>query len=351
MKTYRWIVITVLVLSLGLPAMTASAAAPYQTAVPPRSASISLTSPLPNPGLTGGEVTFDLVINVANIDPGVSGAEIYLGYNPVLVTPPTTPNGAAEVLPDFFGASNISINEVLPAAQCPGGASPCVHLVLAGPAQITQNGVAARFHFRGTAEGSACFAVLQSALVDANGFQVNHVAAQQQCVTIQFRGSASGVAQRQGVPANPNTGGGTLACTSVTASGTGSFGPVNTDINGGFKITNLSIGTYIIRAVYPGYLASEKAGVSIVAGNSTTINLGTTILRGGDVNGDNAVNILDIGAIIGKFGRAGVAVKSASANCSVTDEPVDINDDGLVNISDLAIAAGNWGSVGPKLWP
>ena len=350
MKTYRWIVVTVLVLSLGIPAMAASAATPDQTAAP-RSASISLTPPLPNPALTGGDITFDLVINVANIDPGVSGADVYLGYNPALVMPPTTPNGAAEVLPDFFGTSTININEVLPAAQCPGAASPCVHLVLAGPAQITHNGVAARFHFRGVAEGSACFVVLQSTLADANGFQVTHVAAQQQCVPVQFRGSVSGVVQRQGVPGNPNTGGGTPACSSVTATGAASFGPVNTDNNGGFTLTNLAIGTYTIRAVYPGYLASEKTGVNIATGSSATINLGTTSLRGGDVNGDNAINILDIGAIISKFGRTGIAVKSASANCSVTDEPVDINDDGSVNISDLAIAAGNWGSVGPKLWP
>ena len=353
MKTYRWIVMIILMLSVGTPAMSASAAAPYQTATPPpRSASISLSAPIPNPAVTGGDITFDLVINVANINPGVSGAEVYLSYNPALVAPPTTPNGAAEVLPDFFGSSIISINEVLPAAQCPsGGGNPCVHLVLAGPAQVTHNGVAARFHFSGLAEGMTCFNVVQSALVDANGFAVTHVPATQQCVPIQFRATITGVVQRQGVPGNPNAGGGTLACSSISASGTAASGPLNTDINGGFNLTNLSAGTYTVRAVYPGYLATEKAGVSIVAGGSTSINLGTTSLRGGDANGDNAINILDIGAIISKFGRTGVAVKSASANCTVTDEPVDLNDDGSVNISDLAIAAGNWGSVGPKAWP
>jgi hypothetical protein len=222
---------------------------------------------------------------------------------------------------------------------------------VAGPAQVTQNGVAARFHFRGLAEGSACFTVLQSALVNADGFNVTHVAALQQCVTIQYRVTVTGVAQRQGVPANPNTGGGTLTCSSVTATGTTSLGPVLTDVNGGFQLPNLQIGSYTIRATYPGYLPSQKAGITVVAGGATTVNLATTSLRGGDVNGDNAINILDIGSIISKFGQAGVAVKSASANCSTTDEPADINDDGLVNISDLAIAAGNWGSVGPTVWP
>ena len=125
---------------------------------------------------------------------------------------------------------------------------------------------------------------------------------------------------------------------------------IATAINGSFTFQNLPNGTYTFRAVYPGYLASVKNGV-VIANNALAMDVGTTTLRGGDVNGDNAINILDIGAIISKFGRTGVAVKSVSANCSGADEPVDINDDGLINISDLAIAAGNWGLVGPTNWP
>lgn len=344
MKSFRWILVFVLVLSLALPVMTANAAGP-------RSASVSLSAPVPNPGLLGGDVTLDLLINAANIEPGVAGAEIYLGYNPAMVTPPTTPNGAAEVLTDFFGTSTVSINEVLPAGQCPGGTSPCIHLVVAGPAQITQTGVAARFHFRGITEGSACFTMLQSVLVDADGFNVTHTAAQAQCATIVYRVTANGTVQRQGVPASPNTGAGTLACSTVTVSGTAAFGPINTNTSGAFSVAGLGTGTYTFRAAYPGYLPADKTGVTIVAGGPTTLTLATVALRGGDVNGDNAINILDIGSIISKFGRTAVAVKSASANCSVTDETADINDDGVVNISDLAIAAGNWGSVGPKVWP
>ncbi len=346
MKIYKSIITVILTILIAIPSTIANAEVLQQAL----SASLSLTSPIPNPALTGGDITFELAVNVANSNPGVAGIEVYLSFDPALVTPPTTPNGAAEVLPDFFGASNVSINEVLPAAQCPGAASPCVHLVLAGPAQTTQNGVAARFHFRGLAVGSACFTVLQSNLVNANGFQVVHTPATQQCVTVQYRGIVNGVVQRQGVPASPNTGAGTTACSSVTAIGAETFGPVNTNNTSGFKLTNLSVGAYTVRATYPGYLTTEKTGVSIVAGGPA-INLAAATLRGGDVNGDNAINILDIGAVISKFGRASLAVKSASANCTLADEPADINDDGQVNISDLAITAGNWGSVGPVLWP
>jgi hypothetical protein len=90
----------------------------------------------------------------------------------------------------------------------------------------------------------------------------------------------------------------------------------------------------------------------VVVTNSTlTLDFGTVTLRGGDVNGDNAINILDIGAIISRFGRTGAAVRSSNPACTISDDPADINDDGIINISDLAIAAGNWGLVGPRDWP
>jgi len=343
MKTYKRIVVVMLALALILPAVTVNA----QGA---RSAAITFTTVALNPIPLGNEITFDLILSVENINPGVAGADVYLSYNPALVVPPTSPDVAVvEVLPDFFGISNVSVNEVLPAAQCPGGASPCVHLVLAGSPQITQSGVAARYHFLAVMEGYACFSVLQSSLVDANGFQVAHVKGQDPCGNVQVCATTNGVVQRQGVPANPNTGGGNLSCSSVTASGAGNFGPVDTTVNGKFTLTNMLTGTYTIRAIYPGYLASEKRGV-LVAGNSYVVDVGTTTLRGGDVNGDNAINILDIGTIISKFGKTGFAVKSASVNCSGSDESTDINDDSLINISDLAIAAGNWGRTGPTPW-
>ena len=344
MKTRNLVLVTILILCLGWPATTVNAAGP-------RSAAILLGSPSPNPGLIGGDVTIDLVFAIANIDPGVAAADVYVSYNPALVAPPTSPNTpVVEVRPDFFGTSNVSINEVLPAAQCPGAASPCVHLVLAGPAQVTKTGAAVRFHFRGVAEGSACFSVLQSTLADADGGLVVHTPAQSQCVPIIFRATVNGTVLRQGVPANPNPGGGNLACAIVTTTGAAALGPINTDVNGKFSLTNLVIGTFTLRAVYPGYLASEKS-IVVSAGSPPMVDLASTTLRGGDVNGDNAINILDIGTIISKYGQTGVAVKSTSTNCTGTDEPADINDDGRVNISDLAIAAGNWGSTAPTLWP
>jgi hypothetical protein len=337
MKTYKRIVAIMFVLALILPTITVSA----QTA--PRSAAITFTTPTPNPVVVGSEVVFDLVISTTNVDPGVSGADIYVKYNSALVGSPASPTAAfAEVLPDFFGASNFSVNEV---TQCPGSTDSCIHLVLAGPPQVTHSGVAARFHFRGLAEGNACFSVVQSTLADANGFQVSHTIPQERCVTVRYISNATGTVLRQGMPANPNPGGGTLACSEVTANGV----TVKTDVSGKFTLTNLPTGTYAVRATYPGYLASEKT-ITVTTGSLSPIEVGTTTLRGGDVNNDAKINILDIGTITGKFGKAGFAVGSASAACNVADEPADINDDGQVNISDLAIAAGNWVKTGPTPW-
>src|ERR1041385_9132045 len=112
MNTPRWIVIIALILALSIP-VTSVHAAP--------SASILLTPPTPNPALIGDEVSFLLVISVTDITPGVAGAEIYVSYDPALVAPPASPLGVAVALPDFFGISDVSIKEVLPAAQCPGG--------------------------------------------------------------------------------------------------------------------------------------------------------------------------------------------------------------------------------------
>ncbi|MDX9991215.1 MAG: hypothetical protein RBS68_04110 [Anaerolineales bacterium] len=337
-----------LVLTLQAAPMRVSAK-PFMPQTP--SASVGLTAPVPASGQVGDAVGFGLVFTVAGLAPGVAGAEVYVSYNPLVVAPLGTPQVTVEVLPDFFGSPNVNINEILPAAQCPGGTLPCIHLVLAGSPQTTQSGLGARFHFTSVAQGQACFSILQSNLVDADGFAVSHTRGGEQCATFQTDVDLTGAALRQGVPANPNVGAGTLSCTNVTATGlVEAPQTVVSDAGGAFAFIDIPLDTYVVRASYPGYLAADKAGV-IVDGSQDEIALGTVSLRGGDVNGDNVINILDIGQIVSKFGQTGVAVKSAAAGCGPADDPADINDDGVINISDLAIVAGNWGLVGPTLWP
>ena len=155
----------------------------------------------------------------------------------------------------------------------------------------------------------------------------------------------SGKILRQGVSVSPNSSGGSPACSSVIITGTSPIYNVFTDIEGDFHVDDLPIGTYTVRASYPGYLDSLTSNVVVDA--SLTMDLKTPTLIGGDANGDHAINIFDVTRIISKFGQAGVAIKSASLDCITTDEAADINDDGLVNINDLVITAGNFGKLGP----
>ncbi|MCI0629215.1 MAG: dockerin type I domain-containing protein [Phycisphaerales bacterium] len=51
----------------------------------------------------------------------------------------------------------------------------------------------------------------------------------------------------------------------------------------------------------------------------------------GDINGDGAVNIVDLLALIGSWG-------SCPPKCAA-----DLNADGIVNVADLLMLIGNWG--------
>jgi hypothetical protein len=263
-------------------------------------------------------------------------------------------------LPEFFGVSDISIKEILPASdpRCQGSTNPCIHLVVAGPPQTTHAGAAARFFFRCTTEGTAEFWVLSSTLVDADGFPVDHLPANRVSGTCVFRAKVTGIVQRQGTPANPNLGGGTLACSVVRLEPPPpGVGPVFTDAAGKFTFTNVPTGVYQLSAGYSGYLSSER-GITISRtdpascnAGTTRCDAGTTTLRGGNANNDQNINILDIGKVISQFGAPNVEVRSDLPDgCNDLDEPADINDNGSVNVSDLAITAGNWGCIGPRSW-
>jgi hypothetical protein len=345
MKTYKSIFAIMFVLALILPAMPVDAKRA-------RSAAILLTAPSPNPVSVGSEITFDLFLSVTDINPGVAGIDIYLKYNPALVEP--RPGAVlATVLPDFFGplfSNPVNANvQTCPGGSNPVGDGPCIHLVIAGTPQSARSALTARFYFRAIAQGPAEFLVLQSTLVDADGFPVTHVGAASKWVTIESRAAVTGIVQRQGILPNA----GKLACSQVIAINAGNqiFGPAYTDRNGSFTLPNLPDGNYTLRADYSGYLQSDKQ-ITITVNNPPVIDFSTTTLLGGDVNNSNEINILDIAAIAAPsvFGSVGVAVGSTLPNCSVVDNPYDINDDGQVNISDLAIAAGNWNKSGSTPW-
>ena len=103
-----------------------------------------------------------------------------------------------------------------------------------------------------------------------------------------------------------------------------------TKSDGSFKVTML-IGQndQCLYAVQNGYLVGQY---SLPVGD-----LGAITLPGGDINGDNIINIFDLTFMAARFDS--------------NDPAADINADGLVDIFDLVIAAGNYDRVGPvSIW-
>ena len=348
MHTHKWIVTIALVFALAMQAAPVSAQSP--------ATSVTLSLPTPHPGVVLTDLSFTLGLDVANIVPGAAGIDVFVAFETFFVDPNPSVS-VVELLPDFFGPSMVTSITTFDFGTCPVGAgTSCIHLVVAGPAQSTRSGAIARFHFLPTVATppgtTTCFSVLAITLVDSNGNPVATPPALPvpQCTPI-VANSVEGIVLRQGTPAAaPNTGGGSLACSLVKLIAAGLVvDQVFTVAPGGnFSLFGLPLGTQILRAEYSGYLSSQK---SVTIG-TLPINVGTTTLRGGDVNGDNRINILDVGIIIPNFGATPVDVRSdAAGGCGDLDNPADINDDGAIDIRDIAIIAGtNFGLVGPTPW-
>jgi hypothetical protein len=111
-----------------------------------------------------------------------------------------------------------------------------------------------------------------------------------------------------------------------------------TEPNGNFEATGVMAGTHVVRAFLAGYLPAEKAGVVVTAGQAT--NLSPVQLRGGDVNSDNVVGLLDL-----------VLVASNYHTSPPADPRADINANGRVDLFDLVLVAGNYRRTGPTEWP
>ena len=118
------------------------------------------------------------------------------------------------------------------------------------------------------------------------------------------------------------TTGGTLAGSTIT-SATGYFA------------VGVPGDTYDVVVEMDLYLDSVYSGVAVAVGSLTT--LPDLTLPGGDRDGNDTINIVDISGIATDFGT--------------TAPGSDINADGTVNIVDLAGAASNFGQSSPVPWP
>jgi immune inhibitor A len=113
-----------------------------------------------------------------------------------------------------------------------------------------------------------------------------------------------------------------------------------TDATGHYDLS-LPQDTYDIVVEMELYLDSTKAGVAITADDTTALS--DLVLKGGDSNDDDIVNILDLSLTGGRY----------SLNCGDPgfDARADINNNCTVNIQDIVLCGSNFGSTSPVPWP
>lgn len=338
MQKKHWSLILVVGMLLSLLPQAILAQAPnYYTSV--------IVSDVTSGGpVVGGTFTTDVslsIVNNANPMLGVMGVDLYLGFDPAIVNVDDADDNPANgiqvnVATGFFGgAVVVAKNRVEVPCTNAGAAAACVHLALShtGTPITNRTGKVATIAWGGLAVGPTGFAVLpETALADVDGAAVPINSTSVPAISIVAAGTIVGRVERQGMTTFVSP----LAPPSVTAYnvGGGVIATGLTDDQGNFSLPVPQGGIYLVQAFYHGYLKAQKSNVYVVG---ASVNIGTTKLLGGDVNGDNNINILDIVGIIGVFGTAGT-------------NPTDINDDGTVNIFDLTIAAGNFGKAGPSAW-
>ena len=104
---------------------------------------------------------------------------------------------------------------------------------------------------------------------------------------------------------------------------------VQTDPTGHFSLS--LAGDHQVTLTKPGYLSAQAQGNPTVG--VEIIDLGRVSLLGGEVTGDDQIDIFDMAFIASRYGSS--------------DTRADINGDGSVDIFDLTLSAANYGQHGP----
>lgn len=107
--------------------------------------------------------------------------------------------------------------------------------------------------------------------------------------------------------------------------------PIIVNTEGMFSVQ--AQGKLVITVRRSGYLDAQA---TVSAASDEPLNLGATTLCGGEVTGDNMIDIGDLSYL--------------GANFHTDDVLGDINGDGEVDILDLSVAASNFRMQGPTSW-
>lgn len=106
------------------------------------------------------------------------------------------------------------------------------------------------------------------------------------------------------------------------------------DSSGSISLENLTPGSYSLYVKGQGTLSNYRANLPVVEG-ANLVHMG--VLRAGDANDDDAVDIVDFSLLRTLFGA--------------TDVRADFDSSGLVDISDFTLMRLNFGRQGPIMVP
>ncbi len=192
-------------------------------------------------------------------------------------------------------------------------------------------GVVARMTFRGDAAGVAALSFSGVKLVRFVGGEqgtevITPVGEFDGSITVLGEGTIAGTVRLQGRASHAG----------AVASADGDS---DTTVAAGTFSLTVPEGTWTVTVEMARYLDAVKTGVVVTAGGTT--NLPQVVLKGGDANDDDEIDILDAGIIGGQFGKAGAGI---------TDPRADINADDEVDILDLVLMGGNYGDTSPVAW-
>jgi N-acetylneuraminic acid mutarotase len=260
----------------------------------------------------GDPVTVDLNIHNAS---DLYAAQAACSVNPVVLQ---LQNGA-------FGEMFDPVNRLVGANNADAAAGTWLGAISQrSPAlPLSGNGIFATVTYLAQNPGTTAI-TCEPLLSDRNGFaqSVTYTGAN---ITVLAFGILKGTVQYQG----------RLDATGimVTAAGVVNLSGLTNSV-GAFSLNQLKAGTYQVRADAPKYLPLCAANIVVNSGQNVT--LAATMLLGGDLNDDDAINIGDASRIGSAFGTS--------------DPAADINGDGIVNVQDLAILAGNYDVTGCQSW-
>ena len=275
----------------------------------------------------------EVLVYLQNLDPGIQAFEVVLAYNPDIVqiadADGQAGNGVQVAPAAFFGDG-----QVVTANRADNAAGKLI-LALAqgkGPA-VKETGTwrkVATVTWIGQQEGNSVVAINETTtFASEDGRRIVPDAAHNGTLFVRQPGKIAGTVKMQG---RQNSAGVAISGLLSTAN----VDQAQTDRNGNFVVvTSHGEGFYTVTAAAPGYLsAAGDRPVKVTVGS--VVDLGEVTLLGGDVNGDDRIDIRDVSYIAFHFGQV--------------DTQGDTNRDGRVDILDLTLTAGNFGKTGPTVW-